>query len=52
MTECPSVQWREEARHTWVRYVDEATGVEHSVLQDSKNDRAWLDSSYTMPVTP
>lgn len=52
MNERSTVEWREDGRHTWVVYRDEAADEERTVLQDSRNDRAWLDSSVTVEVRP
>lgn len=43
-------RWNADGRHAWLVY--ETPEGERTVLQDTENDRAWLESSVIVPVTP
>lgn len=42
-------RWNIDGRHAWLVY--ESAEETRTVLQDTRNDRAWLDSSVSMSVT-
>lgn len=49
MRDQQGVRWNADGRHAWLVY--QADDEERTVLQDTGNDQAWLESSVTVPVT-
>lgn len=49
MTEHCGARWNADERHAWVVY--ETDDETRTVLQDTRNDRAWLESTHTVDVT-